>query len=380
MKIAIIIDLIDDLSNGSVITARRFADGLRARGHQVKVVAIGADGTDDCSLKARYVPVLSEVASKNFMRFAKFDHDKIKGALAGVDVAHFIFPFKFEKLCKRLADQMNVATTCAFHCQPENVSFNVGLGNFKPFNDFIYAFFRHGFYKNFNRIHCPSTFIANKLKEHGYAGELYVFSNGYDPAFKPLSSPKDMGEKFEIAMTGRLSPEKNQRVILQAIAKSKHRHKIRLSLFGKGACKSALERLAKTLGVDVEFSFLDKDALIYRLQRSHLYVHSATVEIEAIATIEAIACGLVPVIANSPLSATPQFALDDRSLFESGNPDDLAQKIDFWIEHESERIRAEKEYADHALNFCLERSLTQAEKMFSDEICSHRTKTLLTIK
>lgn len=53
--------------------------------------------------------------------------------------------------------------------------------------------------------------------------------------------------------------------------------------------------------------------------------------------MEALACGLVPVIANSPLSATPQFALDDRSLFQAGNAGDLADKIDYWIEHPEER-------------------------------------------
>ena len=67
---------------------------------------------------------------------------------------------------------------------------------------------------------------------------------------------------------------------------------------------------------------------------SDLYVHAADAEIEAIACIEAFSSGLVPVIANSPKSATPQFALDERSLFEAGNPKDLADKIDYWIEHE----------------------------------------------
>ena len=43
-------------------------------------------------------------------------------------------------------------------------------------------------------------------------------------------------------------------------------------------------------------------------------------EIEAIACIEAFSCGLVPVIAGSEQSATPQFALDERSLFNAGRP------------------------------------------------------------
>ena len=38
-------------------------------------------------------------------------------------------------------------------------------------------------------------------------------------------------------------------------------------------------------------------------------MHSADAEIEAISCIEAFACGNVPIIANSPNSATKQFAL-----------------------------------------------------------------------
>ena len=73
MNIVIVIDLIDTLTNGSVMTARRFADGLKERGHKVKIVAVGADGENDCAVKVRYVPVLSEVSAKNQIKFGKFD-------------------------------------------------------------------------------------------------------------------------------------------------------------------------------------------------------------------------------------------------------------------------------------------------------------------
>ena len=94
MKIVIVIDLIDNLTNGSVMTAKRFADGLRARGHSVKIVAIGADGKDDVCVKERYVPLLTEVSAKNQVKYGKFDREKIKAAFEGADLVHFIFPFK----------------------------------------------------------------------------------------------------------------------------------------------------------------------------------------------------------------------------------------------------------------------------------------------
>lgn len=101
---------------------------------------------------------------------------------------------------------------------------------------------------------------------------------------------------------------------------------------------------------------------------SDLYVHAADVEIEAIACLEAVASGLVPVIADSPLSATPQFALDHRSLFEAGNVDDLAERIDWWYEHATARHQMARIYAESANQYRLKNSIRKAEQMFAEEI------------
>lgn len=372
MKIVIVIDLIDNRTNGSVMTAVRFADGLKKRGHDIRFVAIGAEGEQDCNVEERYIPLVTEVSARNEIKFGKFDKQRISRVFEGADLVHFIFPFKLEKKCKRLADEMGIPATAAFHVQPENISYNIHMGRFKPLNSFIYGFFRR-FYKHFDRIHCPSSFIANQLSAHGYKGELYVISNGYDPRFVPPEA-KRKNEKFEIVMTGRLAPEKNQQVLIKAVALSKHRGDIHLTLCGNGPRKNSLERLARERGVDMSVCFLPTEELILKLQQSDLYVHSASVEIEAIAAIEAIACGLVPIIADSPLSATPQFALDERSLFADDNEYALAQKINYWYEHEEERAVMGGIYASYAKNFSLESSLDKAEKMFADEVRDFKTR------
>lgn len=376
MVIAIVVDLIDNKTNGSVITAIRFAEGLRARGHEVRMVAIGADGKNDCPVKERYVPILTEVSALNQIKFGKFDKKRIKKAFEGVDIVHLIFPFKLEKKCKQLADKMGIPTTAAFHVQPENVSYNAHLSWCRPFNSLVYAYFKQTYYKKFNRIHCPSAFIAGQLAEHGYNNELYVISNGYDPAFVPAGTPRRPNDKFEIVMTGRLAPEKNQQVLIKAISHSKHKDDIHLTLLGNGPKKKMLAKLAERLNIDVTFDFLPKEKLIAKLQNSDLYVHAATVEIEAIAALEAIACGLVPVIADSKCSATPQFALDERSLFEDNNEYSLAEKIDYWYERTAERQRMGKIYAESAKKYSLDRSLERAERMFADEIRDANRKDL----
>ena len=76
----------------------------------------------------------------------------------------------------------------------------------------------------------------------------------------------------------------------------------------------------------------------------------------------------MPVIANSAKSATPQFALDERSLFTAGDSGDLTQKIDYWLEHEDERREMEKRYAEHGRQYSLDHCVRQIEEMFLQEI------------
>ena len=370
MKLCIVIDLVDTPTNGSVMTALRFADGLRERGHDVKIIAIGAP-EDGVNVKERYITLVTEVSRLNQIKFGKFEEEPIRALFAdGVELVHFIFPFQLEKKCMELAREMGIPTTAAFHVQPENVSYNMHIGWSKPFNKFLYTLFREKFYKYFTHIHCPSNFIAGELKKHGYKGKLHVISNGVGEAFRLEGDPKRAQEgRFDILMVGRLTPEKKQSVLVKAVALSKYNDIIHLTLAGNGPKKEALQKLAeKNLKNPVTFAFFSQEQLIAQIRRSDLYVHAAYVEIEAISCIEAFACGLVPVIAQSPKSATPQFALDGRSLFKANDPKDLARKIDYWIEHPEERYEAAKRYAELGETFRLANSVQAAEEMFEEAI------------
>ena len=118
--------------------------------------------------------------------------------------------------------------------------------------------------------------------------------------------------------------------------------------------------------------FYEPDRLIDILHMADLYVHTSDAEIEAMSCMEAFACGLVPIIANSPRSATPQFALDGRSLFPAGDSGALAAQIDWWIEHSEERRTMELRYAEHAKQYALEESIKQTEEMFRMAIAEQK--------
>lgn len=168
--------------------------------------------------------------------------------------------------------------------------------------------------------------------------------------------------------------EKRQDIIIRAAHKSKYKDKITVMLAGQGPRREKLEELARLLEVNLVIDFYPKDKLIDLISYCDLYVHAASAEIEAMSCMEAFAGGLVPVISNSPKSATPQFALDDRSLFRVGSPNDLALKMDYWLEHPEERKKSELLYAESAKKYNLDECVRQVEEMFAEAIEENKTK------
>ena len=376
MKILIVIDQFDNSNNGTTISARRFAKGLQDAGNEVYVVSTGdKQGEYKFNLKELPLPPgISHIIRSQGMSFAIPNTEILEKAISSVDVVHFYMPFWLSKSGLKICEKLNKPHTAAFHVQPENITYTIGLGTKTKVNDFIYNHYRDTFFNRFKHIHCPSQFIADQLKAHGYTANLYVISNGVDEDFKFYGKQKlpEFKDKFVITMIGRYSNEKRQDVLIDAISKSKYADKIQLVLAGKGPNEEKYKKLSEKLPIKPLLQFYDKENLIKLLQSTDLYVHSADAEIEAISCIEAFACGNVPVIANSSNSATKQFALVPESLFEAGNSEDLANKIDFWLDNENYRKEMELKYSQSADNYRLKDSIKKMEEMFEDAIREYR--------
>jgi predicted NBD/HSP70 family sugar kinase len=89
---------------------------------------------------------------------------------------------------------------------------------------------------------------------------------------------------------------------------------------------------------------------------------------------EALACGKVPVIADSPNSATRHFALDARSLFKNKDAADLCKKIEYWIEHPEEKAAMSQKYIQAARDNSLSKSIEKIEQVYRQVIDEHERK------
>ena len=371
MKILIVIDQYDGANNGTTISARRFVGNLRKRGNEVRVISTGKEEKEKYRVdKIHLMPVVNKIVTSQGMEFAKADENKLTEAINWAEVVHFYMPFLLSIKGMKIAQKLNKPMTAAFHVQPENITYSIGLGKKEVVNDKIYTVFRDTFFNKFNHIHCPSEFIANELKKHGYTAKLHVISNGIEPDWKynKIDKPEELKDKIVITMVGRLSGEKRQDVLIEAVKQTKYADKIQLIFAGKGPKENYYKKLGEQLTNKPIFEFCEKEKLQNILAYTDLYIHTSDAEIEAISCIEAIATGLVPIIAKSDKSATSQFALDERSMFEAGNSKELAKKIEYWLDNEEERKRMEKEYAKNAEKYRIEKSMEKIEEMFREEI------------
>lgn len=374
MKILFVIETIDN-KNGTSVSAMRFASELKKRGHEVKILTTGEPKADRFVVPERHLPLINPIVQRHGFQYGQADEHIIREALEWCDVAHCFMPFALEIATKRMAEKMGKPCTAAFHVQPENVTATFFMQNVRWVNSIIYSNFNKTFFKEFKRIHCPSNFIADYLQKHGYTSKMHVISNGCPSEYHwhKCDKPSWCNDKFVVLMVGRLSPEKHQEIILDAMQYSAYESQIQVILVGTGLSEQKLRKKAQKLTNPARIGYMAAQELMDVLGYADLYVHAGEVELESLSCLEAMSSGLVPLISDSPLSATPQFALDDRSLFKHGDPKALAKKIDYWIENPEIREKMGRTYANIAKRYSLTNSVKLFEKMLKEEIAEHET-------
>ena len=373
MTITIVCDVLGEANNGTTIAALNLIRAMRERGHTVRVVCPDRNrkGEDGFFVvpKRSYGPLADAYLAKNGITLSYPDKRIIEQAITGADVVHFIVPFALARHAVPIAEKHGVPITAGFHCQAENLTSHMFLKDFGlAARVFYWTIWLHS-YRHCARIHYPSQFIRDTF-EHAIGRKTpgCVISNGVNRAFHPIETerPERYRDRFVIHYTGRFSKEKTHRVLIDAVRLSKYADRIQLVFAGMGPLQQMLQKRGATLTHPPEFRFFSREELVRQLNMADLYVHPAEIEIEAISCLEAIACGLVPVIADSPRSATRAFALTPRNLFRNRDAKHLAEQIDYWIEHPAEKEAVRAAYRDFVVQYEYERCMDRMADMLTD--------------
>lgn len=369
MILTVICDVLGKENNGTTIAAMNLIRSMRAKGHTVRVVC-----PDECRRGEEdffVVPTLNlgplnGYLAKNGVLLSKPDKAVLEEAMDGADAVHLITPFLLSVKAAKLAEAKGLPITAGFHCQAENFTNHIFMMNARLVNKLVYKTFWKTFYRRVDCIHYPTEFIKNVFEsEIGRKTNARVISNGVNRAFvcDRREKPEEYADKFVILFTGRYSKEKSHKVLIDAAALSRHADRLQLIFAGCGPQEQKLKKRAEKLKNPPLFKFFDRASMVEVLNYADLYVHPAEIEIEAIACLEAISCGLVPVISNSPRSATRYFAQSSRNLFKCNDAKDLAEKIDWWIEHPAEKESCSHSYLGYARQFDFDHCMDEMENM-----------------
>lgn len=364
LNIAQVLDVYENATNGAVISTQRFTNLLRQNGHKVLVISTGMQAEDKIVVKEYYPPVsyLRSVMKRMKFVFALPNKKILVDAIQKVDIVHNQLPFYLGHKAIKLAKQLGKPVISTFHVQGEQITQNAGMMH--PFwTKLVYKLFVRFIYNASDLVICPSKFAEEEIKRYGLKKPTVVISNGVPSEFKVLQLPKRHPDKFTILTAGRNALEKRQELLIRALAASKYKNDIQLIILGDGPLRNKLVEMSKQLpDGNVEFNLLPTNKIIEYYNGVDLYVHAAAVEVECMTAIEAMACGVPLLIADSDLSATKQFALNEKHLFRS--VEELTEKIDYWFTHREELKQAREEYIEFAQQYTIENSYKKLEDTY----------------
>lgn len=368
MHVTVVADVLGIENNGTTITAVNFINSLKSKGHDVSVVC---PDNNKRGLSGYYVVpslnlgILNNYVKKNNITLAKADTKIITEAISHADVVHIMMPFALGHKAARIAKRFNKPITAGFHVQAENFTNHIFMMNFDIANFLTYKVFNLGLYRHVDAIHYPTQFIRDVFEKHAGPTNGFVISNGVNKAFCPkkVEKPEALKDKKVILFTGRYSKEKSHKILIEAVDHSKYKDSIQLIFAGDGPQKENIIKLSSKLKNSPILGFHPREELIDIINYADLYCHPAEIEIEAISCLEAMSCGLVPVIANSPRSATRYFALCDNNLFSCNDPLDLARKIDYWLDNPEKKEQCRSQYVEYAKRFDYDLAMDQMEQM-----------------
>lgn len=368
MTVTVICDVLGQQNNGTTIAAMNLIKALKEKGHEVRVVC---PDSDKRGIEGYYIVpqinlgLLNNYLRKNGVVPARPKTDVIESAVRGADVVHIMTPFWLGRAGAKAALRAGIPISAGFHAMAENLTSHIFLRDCKIANRLTYAYYSW-LYRRCDSIHYPTQFLRDLYESMYGHTNGYVISNGVNEIFRPVSSkkPDEFSDKYIILYTGRFSKEKSHKILIDAVDRSKYRDKIQLILAGSGPLHDSVEQYARKLPVTPVLGFFSREQMVRLVNCADLYVHPAEIEAEGISCLEAISCGLVPIISDSPRCATKAYALDDRDTFRYNSPDDLAEKIDWWLSHPKEKSVRSREYIEYSKDRFSQRvCMDEMEKM-----------------
>jgi 1,2-diacylglycerol 3-alpha-glucosyltransferase len=371
MIITFICDVLGGENNGTTIATMNVIRAMKAKGHEVRIVCYDEDkkGQEGYFIvpKINFGPFNNYVKKNGVAPASKKDEATIRKALEGADICHFNFCGFLSSRAVDIAHEMGIPCTASLHTQAENYTNHVGLMNSHWANDSWYHLLYKALFSKVEAIHYPSQFIRDLFEEKNhFKSNGYVISNGIQKDFHPLAceKPAALKDKKVLVFTARYSKEKDHKILFKALHYSRYEKDIQLILPGAGPDEERFKKWGAKLSNPPILGFHSREEMVQILNYADLYVHPSLIDIEPLSALEAMACGLTPVLSDSKRSSVRYFALDKRNLFHHNKKKDLAAAIDYWLSHPEEKQANRESYLAYVQQFDFQTSMNRMEAMY----------------
>jgi glycosyltransferase involved in cell wall biosynthesis len=310
-RVAVVTETYPPEVNGVALTLARLVEGLRGSNHDVQLIRPRQGGTDQASQEA-LIPGFHEVLMRG-LPIPRYPELRMglpsKGALIKLwqlrrpDVVHIATegPLGWSALRAALYLKLPISTDYRTNFQSYSAHYGVGFLQ-KPIMGYLRKFH--------NRAHCtmvPTKALQGALAAAGFH-QLKVVSRGVDTAaFDPARRQQTLREQWgldtddlAVLSVGRLAPEKNLTLLVQAYQAIKQRvPRARLVLVGHGPMRQALQAQCP----DAIFTGqLRGSVLAEHYASADLFLMPSMTETFGNVTTEAMASGL-PVVAFNDAAA-----------------------------------------------------------------------------
>jgi phosphatidylinositol alpha 1,6-mannosyltransferase len=257
------------------------------------------------------------------------------------DIIHIHSPVVLGNIAQIVGGSLRKPIIVTNHYLPINMNRSLSSDQLfgKTFMNVSYSYLVH-FCNRCEYVTAPTMTALNLLYEHGLRAPAQAISNGIDlKRFSPGERDKRLRLRFKlpedrplILSVNRLSQEKRIDVLIDAAAKmTRDAH---IAIASSGPAESVLRAQVEDLDLADKVTFLgfihDADlAPLYRL--ADAFAIPSEAELQSLATMEAMACGL-PIVA-ADAYALPELVHHQLNgfLFQRGNSDEMAQYLDMLV-------------------------------------------------
>ncbi|GCE10301.1 glycosyltransferase [Tengunoibacter tsumagoiensis] len=343
MRIMIVTDQYPPMVGGVPSVTHGLAVDFAERGHQVWVVApsYGARDVRRIEQNVRVYRFSSfEWPTYKDLRIPFLPFMPVRNLIkrSDPDIIHIHSPIVLGNIAQLLAGGLRKPVIATNHYLPINLSRSLGSDPFlgKHFNNITYSYLI-SFCNRCEYVTAPTQTALNLLYEHGLRAPAAPISNGVDlKTYSPGPRDPEVLRRFGlpedrplILHVNRLSEEKRIDVLLDAMVKLKSNAHV--ALVSSGPAEAELREQVEQLQIGDRVSFLGfvRDADLLALRRSaDLFVIPSEADLQSLATMEAMACGLPVIAANA--YALPELVHNGENgfLFQPGDSDELAHDID----------------------------------------------------